>query len=151
MRVNPDGEARMENRLQNRAPVCPLLAGALPVTLRLIRIYLTHFFEEILRVRTRDIGRARPIAATLLRPPRRRFDRLLNALWHQEKGTGNPPNRNILVAISICLATTNSRREGFQPAARRAPPGIKPDLLAACVLASPAPKCQSFWNEISRC
>src|SRR2546429_3397923 len=71
-----------------------LLAGALPVTLGLIRIYLAHFFEQILRVRARNIGRARPTAVTLFRPPWHRFDRFLNPLWHREKGTGNRPNRN---------------------------------------------------------
>jgi hypothetical protein len=102
VRVSPGVEARMENPLQNRALVCPLLAGALPITLRLIRVYLTHFFEEILRVGARDIGRPRPTAVTLFRPPRRWFDRFLNAFGHRQKGTGNRPNRNILVAeISI--------------------------------------------------
>src|SRR5207253_8391431 len=33
-----------------------LLAGALPVTLRLVRIYPAHLFQQILRVRSRDIG-----------------------------------------------------------------------------------------------
>jgi len=70
------------------------LAGALPVTLGLIRIYLAHFFEQILRVRARNIGRARPTAVTLFRPPWHRFDRFLNPLWHREKGTGNRANRN---------------------------------------------------------
>ena len=66
-------------------PAGPLLTSALAIALRLIRINLAHFLQEILGVRPRDVGRlwATTIAVALLRPPRnsRRF---LNALRHKK-------------------------------------------------------------------
>jgi hypothetical protein len=106
-----------------------LLAGALPVTLGLIRIHLAHFFEQILRVRARNIGRARPTAVTLFRPPWHRFDRFLNPLWHREKGTGNRANRNPSGDFLLVLPCPNRVR----------------------ALASIRTRCQNFWNEIFRC
>jgi LysM repeat protein len=62
------------------------LTGALPVALGLVRIDLAHFFEEILRVRPRNIGGSRSIAAIArFRTPRNRLNRLVRALWHGKK------------------------------------------------------------------
>src|SRR5437870_10663199 len=70
-----------------RAPwaACPLLARALTVALRLVGIDLAHFFQQIFRVRPRNVRRARPAAVALFRPPRSRIKWFLNALRHAQK------------------------------------------------------------------
>ena len=68
----------------DRAPVaaCPLLPGALAVALGLVRVHLPHFLQQILRVRPRNIGRARTAFVSLLRTPRSGIKWLLHALRH---------------------------------------------------------------------
>jgi len=46
-----------------------LLTGALPVTLRLIRVHLAHTLEKIFGIGLRNIWRPRPFAAALFRLP----------------------------------------------------------------------------------
>src|ERR1700748_3278668 len=75
------GATRRSPQLRHQ-PV-PSLAGAVAVTLRLVRVHLAHLFEEIPRVRPRNVGRARTIAIPLLRPPG--HGRLLHALRHGKK------------------------------------------------------------------
>jgi hypothetical protein len=48
--------ARSRKILVKRHCHAPSLSGALPITLGLIRIDLAHFFQEILRVRPRNVG-----------------------------------------------------------------------------------------------
>src|SRR5206468_8311775 len=71
----------------DRAPeaACPLLAGALAVALRLVRVHLPHFFQEIFRVRPRDVWGTRTTFVPLFRTPRSGIGRLLHTLRHGKK------------------------------------------------------------------
>ena len=45
------------------------LAGALAIALRLVRIHLAHFLQQIARVRLGNVGRFRPAAIALVAAP----------------------------------------------------------------------------------
>src|SRR3954462_13024795 len=81
--------ARLRNRRPHRriraAPgirARPSLAGPLPIPPGLFGIDFAHFLEQLLRVRTRHIGRFWAVTIPLLRSPG--SDRLLNALRHEK-------------------------------------------------------------------
>src|SRR5689334_23575372 len=61
-----------------------LLTGALPVTLRLIRIYFAHALKQLLCVWLRNVRRSRPVAAALFRLPWNRSGWFLRPLGHIE-------------------------------------------------------------------
>src|SRR5438876_10629104 len=84
--TNLCGAAARENlrslpKNSDRAPeaACPLLPGALAVALGLVGVHLPHFLEQIFRVRSRNVGRARTTLISLLRTPRSGIKRLLHA------------------------------------------------------------------------
>src|SRR6266516_1133330 len=88
-RANLCAEAMSENRWSSRrisAPhpqvKCLSLAGPLTIAFRLVRIHLPHFPQQIFCVRPGNIGRFRPTAITLFRPPRDWSDRFFRAFWH---------------------------------------------------------------------
>src|SRR4051812_24975127 len=69
--------------LQLRRRKVPSLARALAVTLRLVRVYLAHLFQQVPRVGPRDIRRARTVAVPRLRPPGQGW--FLHAFRHAKK------------------------------------------------------------------
>src|SRR5205085_9231292 len=78
----PENLPRRSRRIRAAACGPPLLAGALPVTFRLVRIHFAHFFEQILRIWARNVRGTRSITVTRLRSPWHRFGGLLNTFWH---------------------------------------------------------------------
>src|SRR5438105_13477808 len=82
--AGPRENLRSLPKNSDRAPeaACPLLTGALAVSLGLVGVHLPHFFEQIFRVRSRNVGRARTTFVPLLPTPRSGIKRLLHALRH---------------------------------------------------------------------
>src|SRR5260370_33001052 len=83
----PQGNLHSLPKSSDRAPkaACPLLTGALAVALRLVRVHLPHFFQEIFRVRPGNIGRAWTTFVSLLRTPRSGAKPLLHTLRQGKK------------------------------------------------------------------
>lgn len=85
------------------------MARALSITLGLIWIHLAHFLEQIFGVRSRYIGRTRPVAIALFRTPRRGLDRLLSALRHDQKFKGKPDKGKLTRPCQKKLQMAKSR------------------------------------------
>ncbi len=85
LRRNTDGKSSLppEETWSSATRFVFLLARPLPVTLGLVRIHLAHLLQKIARVRPGNIRGSRPLAVTLLRPPRRRLDWTLCAFRHE--------------------------------------------------------------------
>ena len=87
----------------------PLLARALAIALRLIRIDLAHFLQEILGIRSRNIRcfrAAAAVVASLFRSPRHR--RFLHAIRHG-KNLGTIPEKANRAVEGGALATVKAR------------------------------------------
>src|SRR6185295_6268215 len=85
----------------------PLLARALAIALRLIRIDLAHFLQEILGIRSRNIRcfRAAAVIASLFRSPR--HSRFLHAIRHW-KNLGTIPEKANRAVEGGALATVKA-------------------------------------------
>src|ERR1044071_2991862 len=75
----------METRTPPRLTTRSSLASALPVALRLVRIHLTHFLQQIARVRLRNVRRFGPAAIALFGPPRYGRHRFFRPFWHAKR------------------------------------------------------------------
>ena len=101
----------------------PLLTRALPIALRLIRVDLAHFLEEIFRVWARNIGGARATSIPLLGSPRDRVERFLRALRHIKKLGKNARKASRCTGLSAMLAR-KSRKWQNPPAMKLLGPGL---------------------------
>src|SRR2546423_14229775 len=93
------GATRRNHQLRRRK--VPSLARALAVTLRLVRVHLAHLFQQVPRIRPRNVGRPGTIAIALLRPAG--HGRLLHALRHAKKVRDNSLKGKLTGRRHACL------------------------------------------------